>query len=156
MAKQNVTTEIQAKPDHIWTLLTTPKEVEFWAPNVRDLEHTPPDRFDVDTIRRYRLDLGGKIETLETQVTHCKECEMFAESPVGGSMKVHEKVAHMKMVFRITEIENSLCSVSFLLDYEMKGFLGKMFEKVAVGSFTSQYRLWFDRLKTYAETGRPV
>jgi hypothetical protein len=148
--------EILAKPDHVWELLTVPKEVEFWAPNVRDLEHNPPDRFDVDTVRRYRLDLGGKIETLETRITHCSEGEMFAETPVGGSMKLHEKVSKMKMVFRISEVEDSVCSVHFLLDYEMKGFLGKMFEKIAIGSFASQYRLWFDRLKTYAETGRPV
>jgi hypothetical protein len=31
-----------------------------------------------------------------------------------------------------------------------------MLEKVVMGTFTSQLRLWFERMKTYAETGRPV
>jgi hypothetical protein len=42
------------------------------------------------------------------------------------------------------------------MDYDMKGFLNKALEKVYMGAFTANLRLWFERLATYAETGRPV
>jgi len=158
VAFQSIITEIQAKRSHVWNLLTTPKEVAFWAPNVRDLEQEPRDRFDVDTVRSYRLDVGGRIETLETVITHCITGEMFAEKPIGGSMKIHEKVEKMKIVFRLmdAETDEKRCSLAFSMEYETKGLMGKLFEKVTIGGFISQYKIWFDRLKTYAETGRPV
>jgi hypothetical protein len=156
LALQSITSEIQSKRSHVWTLLTDPKEISFWAPNVRDLEYEPKDKIAVDTIRHFRLDVGGKIETLDTRITHCIAGEMLAETPVGGSMKVQDKVKHMKIVFRVTEVDESSCSITLTLDYEMKGLLAKMLEQVTIGAFLSQYRIWLDRLKTYAETGRPV
>ena len=156
MARQTIINEVLAEPSHVWDLLTDPREVVLWAPNVRDLEMEPKDSFAVDSIRRFRLDVGGKIETVDTRITHCIDGEMFAEQPIGGSMKLHEKVQQMKIVFRIEAVEQRSCSLILSLDYEMKGFFGKMFEKLAIGGFTSQYRLWMERLKTYAETGRPV
>jgi len=156
LALQSIIAEIQSKRSHVWTLLTDPKEISFWAPNVRDLEYDPKNNFSVDTIRRFRLDVGGKIETLETRITHFIDGEMFAETPVGGSMNVKDKVKYMKIVFRLTDVDERSCSITFTLDYEMKGLLAKMFEKVLIGTLTAQYKIWLDRLKTYAETGRPV
>jgi hypothetical protein len=123
LALQSIISEIQSKRSHVWTLLTDPKEISFWAPNVRDLVYEPKDKLAVDTIRHFRLDVAGKIETLDTRITHFIDGEMLAETPIGGSMK---------------------------------GLLAIMFEKVTIGALTAQYRIWLDRLKTYAETGRPV
>jgi hypothetical protein len=156
LALQSIISEIQSKRSHVWTLLTDPKEISFWAPNVRDLVYEPKDKLAVDTIRHFRLDVAGKIETLDTRITHFLDGEMLAETPIGGSMNVQDKVKHMKIVFRVTEVDESSCSISFTLDYEMKGLMAKLFEKVTIGTLTAQYRIWLDRLKTYAETGRPV
>jgi ribosome-associated toxin RatA of RatAB toxin-antitoxin module len=82
--------------------------------------------------------------------------ESFAEIPIGGSLKIHEKVEHLKMIYRVESIDAKMCNLTFTVDYEMKGFMNKMLEKVVMGTFTGQLRLWFERLKTYAETGRPV
>jgi ribosome-associated toxin RatA of RatAB toxin-antitoxin module len=156
MARQVIINEIISPADKVWKLITDPKDFAFWAPNVRDLELDPPNKFDVDTIRRFRLDVSGKIETLETRLTHYIEGEMFAEIPIGGSLKLHEKVEHCKMVYRVEVIDAKTCNMTFSIDYEMKGFMNKMLEKVIMGTFTSQLRLWFERLRTYAETGRVV
>jgi carbon monoxide dehydrogenase subunit G len=155
VARQSFITEIEVPRDKVWNLLIDPKEFAFWAPNVRDLT-LEPNRLAVDTIRRFRLDVSGKIETLETRITHVTEGEMFAEIPVGGSLKIHEKVEHLKMVYRLEDVDAKSCSLTFNIDWEMKGFLNKMLEKVVMGTFTSHLKLWFERLKTYAETGRPV
>jgi ribosome-associated toxin RatA of RatAB toxin-antitoxin module len=156
MARQTQVIEIEAPADKVWNLLADPKEFAFWAPNVRELELVPKGSFGVDTERRFRLDANGKIETLETQITHCVPGESFAEIPIGGSLKIHEKVEHLKMIYRIESIDAKTCNLTFVVDYEMKGFMNKMLEKVVMGTFTGQLRLWFERLKTYAETGRPV
>lgn len=156
MSLQSIICEIQSKRSKVWTLLTDPKEVAFWAPNVRDLEVEPKGKFEIDTIRHFRLDVGGKIETLDTRVTHLVDGEMFVEIPVGGSMKLQDKVKHMKFIFRLEQVEETSCSLTLSIDYEMKGILGKMLEKIMIGAFLTQYNLWTDRLKTYAETGRPV
>jgi ribosome-associated toxin RatA of RatAB toxin-antitoxin module len=156
MARQTQMIEIEAPADKVWNLLADPKEFSFWAPNVRELDLEPKGRFDVDTLRRFRIDVNGKIETLETRITHCTPGESFAETPIGGSLKIHEKVEYMKLVYRVEPVDKKTSSLTFVLDYEMKGFLNKMLEKVVMGTFTSQLRLWFERLKTYAETGRPV
>jgi len=155
MPRHTIINEIAAPADKVWTLLADPKEFAFWAPNVRDLV-LEPDRFAVDTVRRFRLDASGRIETLETRITHCLPGETFAESPVGGSIGLHEKVQHLKMIYRVTAVEPKVCTFTFTLDYEMKGMMNKLLEKVVMGAFTAQLRLWFERLKTYAETGRPV
>ena len=60
------------------------------------------------------------------------------------------------MIYRVTAVEPKVCTFTFTLDYEMKGMMNKLLEKVVMGAFTAQLRLWFERLKTYAETGRPV
>ena len=156
MPKQIITTEIEAADSHVWQLLTTPKEIEFWSPHVRELTMSPSGRFDVDTQRNFRLELQGKQVTLETRITHCIHGEMFAETPVGGSAGIHERVEYLKLIFRIIPLADKRCAVNFTLDYEMKGFLNKMMEKFILGVFLSEYKLWFERLKTYAETGRPV
>ncbi|HEY3294648.1 MAG TPA: SRPBCC family protein [bacterium] len=155
MSRQSWILEINANKDKVWNLLADPKEFAFWAPNVRDLA-LEPNKLDVDTIRHFRLDISGKIETLETRITHCTPGESFAESPVGGSLKIHEKVTHLKMVYRVESLDDKTCNFMFTMDWEMKGFLNQMLEKVVMGAFTSQLRLWFDRMRTYAETGRPV
>lgn len=156
MSRQTITTDIGVNRDKVWNLLTDPKEVAFWAPNVRNLELEPPHSFDVETIRRFRLDISGKIETLDTRLTHYTAGEMFAEIPIGGSMKLHEKVEYMKMIYRIEALESNLCVLTFTLDYKMKGMLNQILEKIIMGTFTAQLKLWFERLRTYAETGRPV
>lgn len=156
MALQSIISEIHSKRSTVWNLLTDPKEVAFWAPNVRDLEIEPKNKFEIDTIRHFRLDVGGKIETLDTRITHLIDGEMFAETPVGGSMNLHEKVKYLKLIFRLEDVDDDSCSFVFSIDYEMKGLLGKMLEKITIGAFISQYKIWIDRLKTYAETGRPV
>jgi hypothetical protein len=148
-------TEIFASRDKVWNLLADPKEFAFWAPNVRDLT-LEPNVFDVASHRQFRLDISGKIETLETRITHCIANEMFVEIPIGGSLKVHEKVEYLKMVYRLEADDDKSCSLQFTIEWEMKGLLNKMLEKVVMGAFTSQLKLWFERLKTYAETGRPV
>jgi ribosome-associated toxin RatA of RatAB toxin-antitoxin module len=155
MPRQTVITEIDAPIDRVWHLLVDEKEFAFWAPNVRDL-NLEPNKFAVDTIRHFRLDMSGTIETLDTRITHFTENEMFAEIPVGGSLKVHEKVEYLKMIYRVEMVEEKTCSLQFTLDYDMKGFLNKMLEKVIMGAFTASLKLWFERLKTYAETGRVV
>jgi carbon monoxide dehydrogenase subunit G len=156
MARQVIVTEIAAPADKVWHLLTDAKEFAFWAPNVRDLEFDPPNSFQVDTVRRFRLDVSGKIETLETRLTHFIDGEMFAEVPVGGSLKIHEKVEHLKMVYRVEPIDAKTTNFTFSIDWEMKGLMNKMLEKMIMGTFTGQLRLWFERLHTYAETGRVV
>ena len=156
MARQTQMMEIVAPADKVWNLLADPKEFAFWAPNVRALELEPKHRFDVDTIRRFRLDVNGKIETLETRITHCTPGVSFAETPIAGSLKIHEKVEHLKLVYRLEPVDDKTTSFTFTVDYEMKGLLNKMMEKVVMGAFTSQLRLWFERMQTYAETGRPV
>jgi len=156
MSRQIMPIDIAVPRDRVWDLLIDPKAFAFWAPNVRDLELEPKDNFDVDTIRRFRLDITGKIETLETRITHVQNGEMFAETPIGGSMKLHEKVEYLKMIYRLETVEEKSCSVTFTLDYKMKGLMNQVLEKVIMGTFTSQLRLWMERLKTYAETGRPV
>jgi carbon monoxide dehydrogenase subunit G len=155
MSHQTFITEIEAPRDRVWNLLIDPKEFAFWAPNVRELELDPPN-FAVDTIRRLRLDVSGKIETLDLRITHYTDGELFAETPVGGSLKIHDKVEHLKMVYRLEEVDAKSCSLTFSMDWAMKGLLNQMLEKVVMGTFTSILRLWFERLKTYAETGRPV
>ena len=156
MARQTQMIEIVAPLDKVWNLIADPKEFSFWAPNVRELELEPKSRFDVDTVRRFRLDINGKIETLEMRITHCTPGESFAETPIGGSLKIHEKVEYLKLIYRLEAADPKTTSFTFTVDYEMKGLLNKMMEKVVMGAFTSQLRLWFERLKTYAETGRPV
>lgn len=155
MSRQSFITEIGADRAKVWNLLIDPKEFAFWAPNVRDVA-LEPNRFEVDTVRHTRLDISGKIETLDLKITHCTPGEYFAEIPVGGSLKIHEKVDHLKMIYRLEDVDEKSCSLTFTIDWEMKGLLNKMLEKVVMGTFTSQLRLWFERLKTYAETGRPV
>lgn len=147
--------EIKAPAAKVWNLLVDPKEFSFWAPNVRDLELST-DVLKADTVRRFRLDVQGKIETLEMRVTHFTDGESFAESPVGGSLGLHEKTEHLKTVYRIEPVDEKTCTLRFTVDYEMKGFLNKMLEKVVMGTFTAQLKLWFERLQTYAETGRVV
>lgn len=156
MSRQSWMLEIASSKDKVWNLIADPKEFAFWAPNVRDLDLDPPNTFDVDTVRRFRLDFNGKIETLDTRITHCITGEMFAETPIGGSLKVHEKVEYLKMVYRVESLDDKTCNFMFTIEWEMKGFLNKMLEKVIMGTFTSQLKLWFERLRTYAETGRPV
>ena len=156
MARQTQIIEIEAPADKVWNLLADPKEFAFWAPNVRELELVPKGRFEVDSERRFRLDVQGKIETLNMRITHCKAGDSFAEEPVGGSLKIHEKVEHLKLMYRLEPVDPKTTSFTFTIDWEMKGLLNKMLEKVVMGTFTSQLRLWFERLKTYAETGRPV
>ncbi|MBI5059553.1 SRPBCC family protein [candidate division KSB1 bacterium] len=148
--------EILAPADKVWFLITDPKEFQLWAPNVRDLEYEPKGELNVGVTRRFRLDIQGKIETLETTITHCTDGETYAESPCGGSLKLHEKVEHLKMIYRVESVDAKTCTLRFTFDYEMKGFMNKMLEKVIMGTFTSQLKIWFERLKTYAETGRPV
>ena len=140
----------------VWQALTESKEVEFWAPNVRGLEVLPDGVVAKGARRVFNLDLNGKDATLETEITHFVQNEMFAESIVGGSAGIHEKVAHVKLIFRLIELAEKRCALNFSIDYEMKGFMNKMLEKVIMGALVSQYKLWFERLKTYAETGRPV
>jgi ribosome-associated toxin RatA of RatAB toxin-antitoxin module len=147
--------EIKAEAAKVWQLLIDPKEFAFWAPNVRDLE-LEPATFAVGTTRRFRLDVQGKIESLDMKITHFTDGESFAESPVGGSLALHEKVEYLKTVYRIEPVDEKSCTLRFTMDYEMKGFLNKMLEKVVMGTFSAQLKLWFERLKTYAETGRPV
>ncbi len=156
MSRQTQMIEIEAPADKVWSLLADPKEFAFWAPNVRELELVPKGSFGVDTERHFRLDANGKIETLVTQITHCVEGETFAEIPIGGSLNIYEKVEHLKMMYRVEAIDAKTSNFTFTIDWEMKGFLNKMLEKVVMGTFTSQLRLWFERLQTYAETGRPV
>ncbi|MBK6765966.1 MAG: hypothetical protein IPG71_06455 [bacterium] len=156
MPKQIITTEIEAPIEHVWHLLTFPKEIEFWAPNVRDMRIEPNGSFAKDSTRHFNLDLGGKDVTLDTLVTHYMPGEMFAETVTGGSAGVHEKVEHLKVIFRMILLAEKRCALNFTIDYEMKGFMNKMLEKVIMGTLLSQYKLWFERLKTYAETGRPV
>ena len=148
--------EIIAPADKVWHLITDPTEFQFWAPNVRDLDHAPKGDLDVGVRRNFRLDIQGKIETLETTVTHFTAGESYAESPSGGSLKLHEKVEYLKMIYRVEPVDNKTCTLRFTFDYEMKGLMNKMLEKVVMGTFTAQLKLWFERLKTYAETGRPV
>jgi ribosome-associated toxin RatA of RatAB toxin-antitoxin module len=148
--------EIGAPIEKVWNLVADPKEFAFWAPNVRELDLIPRDSFGVDTTRHFKLDVNGKIETLDMNITHCKVEDSFAETPVGGTLKIHEKVEYMKLIYRFEPVDKKTTSFTFTVDYEMKGFLNKMLEKVVIGAFTSQLRLWFERLKTYAETGRPV
>ncbi len=156
MARQTQMIEIVAPVDKVWNLVADPKEFAFWAPNVRELILIPKGNFGVDTMRHFKLDVNGKIETLDMNITHCKKGESFAETPVGGSLRIHEKVEHLKLIYRFEAVDAKTTSFTFTVDYEMKGFLNKMLEKVVMGTFTSQLRLWFERLKTYAETGRPV
>ncbi|MFZ5432419.1 MAG: SRPBCC family protein [Calditrichota bacterium] len=156
MPRDMIINEIGAPRDKVWELLVNAKEFAFWAPNVRDLELEPKDKFDVDTVRHFRLDIAGKIETLDTLITHYQAGEMFAEIPVGGSLKLHEKVEHLKMIYRLEVVEEKTCNLTFTIDYKMKGFFNQLLEKVVMGSFIAQLRLWFERLQTYAETGRPV
>jgi len=154
--RQLIITEIAVPQARAWELLTNPKEFSFWAPNVRELEMDPADSFHEDSIRRFRLNVADKIETLDTRIIQCKTGESFTESPIGGSMRLHEKVEHMKLIYRIELVDDKTCSLTFTLDYKMKGLFNQLLEKVIIGSFTTQLRLWFERLKTYAETGRPV
>ncbi|MCB9366829.1 MAG: SRPBCC family protein [Calditrichaeota bacterium] len=156
MPKETVTTEIEAPMEQVWIYLTVPKEVEFWAPNVRELRIEPSGSFAKDSTRHFKIDLNGKDVTLETQITHYIPNELFAETVIGGSAGIHEKTAHTRLVFRLISLAEKRCAVNFTVDYEMKGFLNKMLEKVMMGGVIAQYKLWFERLKTYAETGRPV
>ncbi len=156
MARQIQYIEIMSPVDKVWNLLVDPKEFAFWAPNVRDLEITPAGTIALDATRHFRLDLSGKIETLDMRVTHFTDGESFAETPVGGSMKLHEKVKSMKVVYRVEPVDAKTCTLRFTLDYEMQGFLNKMLETMVMGAFTANLKLWLERLKTYAETGRPV
>lgn len=155
MPRQVILNEIAAPADRVWQLLTDCKEFAFWAPNVRDLV-LEPDAFKVDSLRRFRLDVNGKIETLDTKITHLTPGESFAESPCGGSLKLHEKTTHLKMIYRVEVIDEKTCNFTFTIDYEMNGFMNKMLEKVVMGTFIGSLRLWFERMQTYAETGRPV
>jgi carbon monoxide dehydrogenase subunit G len=155
MARQMIINEIVAPIDKVWALLSDPKEFAFWAPSVRDLE-LEPHNFAVDTIRHFRLDVNGKIDTLDLKITHCIDQEMFAEIPVGGSLGIHTKVEYLKMIYRLEKVDEKSTNLTFTVDYDMKGFLNKMLERVLIGTFVGQMRLWFERLKTYAETGRPV
>lgn len=156
MPRQLIITEITVPQARAWELLTDPKEFSFWAPNVRDLEMDPTNSFGEDSIRRFRLNVADKIETLDMRIIQCKMGESFTETPIGGSMRLHEKVEHMKLIYQLELVDDKTCSLTFTLDYKMKGLLNQLLEKVIVGGFTSQLRLWFERLKTYAETGRPV
>lgn len=156
MPKQIITTEIEAPMSQVWQALTVSKEVEYWAPNVRNLKVLPDGVVAKDARRVFELDLNGKDVTLETEITHYVAGEMFAESVVGGSAGIHEKVAHVKLIFRFIELAEKRCALNFSIDYEMKGFMNKMLEKVIMGTLISQYKLWFERLKSYAETGRSV
>jgi hypothetical protein len=156
MPKQVVINEIAAPVDKVWNLIVDPKEFAFWAPNVRDLELEPKDNFGVDTLRHFRLETSGKIETLDTKITHFSDQEYFSESPVGGSLKLHEKVEHLRMTYRVEPTDDRKCCLTFTIDWEMKGLLNKMLEKIYIGTFVATLRLWFERLATYAETGRPV
>lgn len=156
MPIQRIINEIKAPAEKVWELLINAEEFALWAPNVRELSHVPKKGFGVDTERHFRLDVSGKIQTLNTRVTHYTEGSVFTESPVGGSMKLHEKVKHLKITYRIEAVEPEVSSLTATIDYEMKGFAAKMLEKIIMGTFISQLRLWFERLTTYAETGRPV
>jgi hypothetical protein len=156
MPKQVIINEIHAPIEKVWKFLADPKEFSFWAPNVRDLELEPRDTFGIDTCRHFRLETSGKIDTLDMRITHFKDGEFFTESPFGGSLKLHEKVEYLRMTYRLEPVDNKSCSLTFTIDYEMKGFMNKMLEKVYMGAFIANLRLWFERLTTYAETGRPV
>jgi hypothetical protein len=155
MPRQVILNEIGAAADRVWYLLTDSKEFAFWAPNVRELG-LEPDMFKVDSIRHFKLDVSGKIETLDTRITHLTPGESYAESPIGGTMKLHEKVEHLKMTYRVEPVDDKTSNFIFTIDYEMQGVMNKILEKVVMGAFIASLRLWFERLKTYAETGRPV
>lgn len=156
MPKQIITTEIESPTERVWQALTVPKEIEFWAPNVRDLRIEPEGALTKDSSRHFNIDLGGKDVTLVTQITHLIHNEMLAETVIGGTAGVHDKVEHLKVIFRLIELAENRCALNFTIDYEMKGFMNKMLEKVIMGALLSQYKLWFERLKTYTETGRTV
>lgn len=157
MAIIHVSVTIEAPQEKVWELISEAKETEFWSPNIRDLVHEPAGPVQVGTIRKVRLDVNGKIQTLQTEVTHCDAPNFFTEIPRGVTADWQKKIRAVQLTYRLESEGEERTTLLFTGKYEPVGLLGQLLSKtIGEGMVRSALKQNLERLKTYAETGRVV
>ena len=157
MAVIHISVTIEAPREKVWQLITEAKETEFWSPNIRDLAHEPAGPVQVGTIRKVRLEVNEKIQTLQTEVTHCDAPNFFTEIPRGITADWQKKVRGVQLTFRLEAEGEERTTLLFTGKYEPVGLMGKLLSKtIGEGMIRSALKQNLERLKTYAETGRTV
>ena len=149
--------EIEAPREKVWQLITDPKEMEMWSPTLRDLFYDPPGVIQVSTLRKARIEAGGKIKEYTTKVTHCEYPEYFTEVAQGVNPFGMERIKSIQLTYRLEAEEENRTAFIFTAQYDSPGFLGRLINK-AIGEsmLRAAVKQNFERLKTYAETGRTV
>jgi uncharacterized protein YndB with AHSA1/START domain len=157
MNRTQIRVEIEAPREKVWQLITEPKEMEMWSPTLRDLTYDPPGAIQVGTMRKARVESGGKIREFNTQVTHCEPLDYFTEEAQGENPFVMGKVKSVQLTYRLESEEKDRTTFIFTVQYDIPGFLGRLINK-AIGEsmLRAAVKQNFERLKTYAETGRTV
>ena len=157
MQRTQIRVEIEAPREKVWQLITEPKEMEMWSPALRDLTYDPPGAITVGTVRKARIESSGKIRTFYTQVTHCEPPDYFTEAAQGETPFVTGKVTSLQLTYRLESEEKNRTTFIFTAQYDIPGFLGRLINK-AIGEsmLRAAVKQNFERLKTYAETGRTV
>lgn len=148
---------IEAPQEKVWALISEAKETEFWSPNIRDLAHEPAGPVQVGTIRKVRLEIHEKIQTLQTEVTHCDAPNFFTEIPRGITADWQKKVRGVQLTYRLEAEGEERTTLYFTGKYEPVGLIGKLLSKtIGEGMIRNTLKQNLERLKTYAETGRSV
>jgi uncharacterized protein YndB with AHSA1/START domain len=157
MPRVQVIVDIDASQAKVWQLITDPKETEFWSTHIRDLAHEPEGPIQVGTIRKARIEAGGKVHTLHTEVTHCEEPNFFTEVPCGGDTDWLRQVKSAQLTYRLEPETENRTTLIFTGEYQLPGLLGRIFSTViGEGMVRAAVKQNLERLKTYAETGRVV
>lgn len=157
MPRVRVVVDIDAPQAKVWHLISDAKETEFWSPNIRDLVHEPAGPLQVGTIRKVRVEANGKVHTLHTEVTQCQPPSFFTEVPCGGDLDWLKRTKSVKLTYRLEAESQTRTTLIFTGQYELAGLWGHIFSKlIGEGMVRAVVKQNFERLKSYAETGRVV
>ena len=157
MIQTQIRVDIDAPQEKVWQLITDPKQMELWSPVLRDLSYDPPGPIRVGTIRRARIESSGKVHEVYTQVTHCDPPNFFTEISQGENRFFMGSVKSPQLTYRLEPEGQDRTIFTFTVQFEIPGFLGRLLNK-AIGEsmLRAVVKQNFERLKTYAETGRVV
>lgn len=157
MIRTQIRVDIDAPQEKVWELITDPKQMELWSPIVRDLSYDPAGPIRVGTIRRARIESKGKVHELYTQVTHCDPPNYFTEVAQGENPFFMGSIKSTQLTYRLEPEGTDQTNFIFTVQFEIPGFLGRLLNK-AIGEsmLRAAVKQNFERLKTYAETGRVV
>jgi hypothetical protein len=90
-------------------------------------------------------------------VTHCEYLEYFTEVAQGVNPFGMERIKSIQLTYRLEAEEENRTAFIFTAQYDIPGFLGRLINKtIGEGMLRAAVKQNFERLKTYAETGRSV